>query len=76
VILFSALLGAILFLLVDIIMIQTIYSEITLFHSTSAALGIPIITYYIGVPLLSVFVFIGIYRGAANKLKQIEKRGL
>jgi TRAP-type C4-dicarboxylate transport system permease small subunit len=74
VILFGALLGAILFLLVDIIMIQTIYSEITLFHSTSAALGIPIITYYIGVPLLSVFVFIGIYRGAANKLKQIEKK--
>ena len=74
VILFSAFLSAILFLLVDIIMIQTIYAEITLFHSTSAALGIPIITYYIGVPLLSVFVFIGIYRGASRKLKQIEKK--
>ena len=76
VILFSAFLSAILFLLVDIIMIQTIYAEITLFHSTSAALGIPIITYYIGVPLLSVFVFIGIYRGAASKLKQVDNRGL
>ena len=74
VILFSAFLSALLFLLVDIIMVQTIYAEITLFHSTSAALGIPIITYYIGVPLLSVFVFIGIYRGAASKLKQIEKK--
>jgi len=75
VVIFSASLGAVLFCLVDIIMIRTIYAEITLFHSTSAALGIPIISYYIGVPLLSVFVFIGIYRGASTKLKDIEKRG-
>jgi TRAP-type C4-dicarboxylate transport system permease small subunit len=76
VILLSAFLSAVLFLLVDIIMIRTIYSEVTLFHSTSAALGIPIITYYIGVPLLSVFVFIGIYRGASRKLREIEKRSI
>jgi TRAP-type C4-dicarboxylate transport system permease small subunit len=74
VIILSALLSVMLFLFVDIIMIQTIYSEATLFHSTSAALGIPIITYYIGVPLLSVFVFIGIYRGASQQLKQVDTR--
>ena len=76
VVIFSASLGAVLFCIVDIIMIRTIYAEITLFHSTSAALGIPIITYYIGVPLLSVFVFIGIYRGASSKLKDIDKRSI
>ncbi len=76
VIILSAFLSAILFLLVDIIMIQTIYAEMTLFHSTSAALGIPIITYYIGVPILSVFVFIGIYRGASSKFKDIDTRGI
>ncbi|MCP4397313.1 MAG: hypothetical protein GY801_08455 [bacterium] len=54
-------------------MIQTIHSELTLFHSTSAALGIPIATYYIGVPLLSVFVFIGIYRGARAQLQALEE---
>jgi TRAP-type C4-dicarboxylate transport system permease small subunit len=74
IILLSAFLGAALFVIVDIIMIQTIYIEMTLFHSTSAALGIPIITYYIGVPVLSVFVFIGIYQGASKRLKQIEKQ--
>jgi len=68
----SALLGTALFILVDVIMIQTIYSEITLFQSTSPALGIPVVTYYIGVPLLSVFVFIGIYRGAVSQLNSIE----
>lgn len=75
VILFSALLSALLFALVDLIMIQTIYAELTLFHSTSAALGIPIVSYYVGVPLLSVFVFIGIYRGASRKLKDVAERG-
>ena len=75
VIILSALLSAMLFLFVDIIMIQTIYNEVTLFHSTSAALGIPIITYYIGVPLLSVFVFIGIYRGASQQMEHVDKRG-
>lgn len=74
IILLSAFLGAALFVIVDIIMIQTIYIEMTLFHSTSAALGIPIITYYIGVPVLSVFVFIGIYQDASKTLKQIEKQ--
>ena len=73
VILSSAVLGTALFVLVDIIMIQTIHSELTLFHSTSAALGIPVITYYVGVPLLSVFVFIGIYRGVRIQLKALEK---
>ncbi len=73
VIVFSAFLSAALFVLVDIIMIQTIHSELTLFHSTSAALGIPIATYYIGVPLLSIFVFIGIYRGAGAQLKALEE---
>ena len=72
----SALLGTALFVLVDFIMIQTIYSEITLFQSTSPALGIPVVTYYIGVPLLSVFVFIGIYRGAVHQLHSIEQKGI
>jgi TRAP-type C4-dicarboxylate transport system permease small subunit len=73
IVIFSAVLGAVLFVTVDVIMIQTIYQEVTLFQSTSAALGIPIITYYIGVPVLSVFVFFGIYRGASQKLKELER---
>ncbi len=73
VIIFSALLSAGLFVVVDIVMIQTIYQEATLFQSTSAALGIPIITYYIGVPVLSIFVFFGIYRGASHKLQELNR---
>lgn len=76
IILLSALLSTALFILVDIIMIQTIHSEVTLFQSTSPALGIPMITYYIGVPILSVFVFIGIYRGTTTQLKHVEKKGV
>ena len=71
----SAGLSAILFLLVDIYMIQAIYDELTLFNATSAALGIPVWIYYIGVPVFSVFVFAGIYRDAHKKLNELSAKG-
>ena len=72
VIVFSAALGAVLFLLVDIYMIQAIYEELTLFNATSAALGIPVWIYYVGVPIFSIFVFAGIYRDASVKLDGLK----
>jgi TRAP-type C4-dicarboxylate transport system permease small subunit len=69
---FSALLGAGLFILVCIYMIQAIYDELTLFHATSAALGIPVWIYYAGVPFFSVFVFRGIYRGTQTRLALLD----
>ena len=75
VILFGSVLSALLFILVDIYMIQAIYDELTLFHATSAALGIPVSIYYVGVPLFSVFVFVGIYRDASSKLEGLEREG-
>ena len=75
VILFSSGLSAILFLFVDIYMIQAIYDELTLFHATSAALDIPVWIYYIGVPIFSVFVFAGIYRDASSRLEGVRGDG-
>jgi len=75
VIVLSAALSAVLFLLVDIYMIQAIYEELTLFNATSAALGIPVWIYYIGVPIFSVFLFAGIYRDASVKLDGVEREG-
>jgi len=75
VILFGSVLSALLFILVDIYMIQAIYDELTLFHATSAALGIPVSIYYVGVPLFSVFVFAGIYRDASSKIEGLEREG-
>ena len=72
---FSALLGAGLFILVCGYMVQAIYDELTLFHATSAALGIPVWIYYAGVPLFSVFVFRGIYRGTLARLALIDGEG-
>ncbi len=72
VILFSAALSALLFVLVNLYLIRTIYDEIVLFHATSGALGIPVWIYYAGVPILSVFVFKGIYQDASAKLKEVE----
>ena len=70
---FSALLGAGLFILVCAYMIQAIYDELTLFHATSAALGIPVWIYYAGVPIFSVFVFRGIYRGSLARLAVLDR---
>jgi len=75
VIVFGSALSALLFLLVDIYMIQAIYEELTLFQATSAALGIPVWIYYIGVPIFSVFVFEGIYRDASSKLVVLKGDG-
>jgi len=70
---FSALLGAGLFILVGVYMTQAIYDELTLFHATSAALGIPVWVYYAGVPLFSIFVFRGIYRGTLTRLAGMDR---
>lgn len=75
VVFFSAGLSAFLFILVDIYMIQAIYEELTLFNATSAALGIPVWIYYVGVPIFSIFVFAGIYRDASAKLEGLQLRG-
>lgn len=75
VILFSSGLSALLFLLVDIYVIQAIYDELTLFQATSPALAIPVWNYYIGVPIFSVFVFTGIYRDASSKLDGLRSEG-
>lgn len=74
VIFFSAFLAALLFVVVDIYMIKAIYYEVTLFNATSAALGIPVWIYYIGVPILSIFVFTGIYRDMTNKLISLQEQ--
>lgn len=72
VVVFSAALNAILFILVNVYMIQAIYDEITLFKATSAALGVPVWFYYLGVPVFSVFVFRGVYKNAAARLAGLE----
>ena len=71
----SAALSAALFILVDVYMIQAIYDELTLFGATSAALVIPVWIYYVGVPVFSVFVFIGIYRDASARLRDLKSGG-
>ena len=71
--LLNSALSALLFILVDIYIIQAIYQEITLFQATSPALAVPIWIYYVGVPLFSVFVFRGVYRHSAEKVKLLRE---
>ena len=75
VVVLSAGLSAGLFLLVNIYMIQAIYDEITLFKAASAALGLPVWIYYLGVPVLSVTVFWGVYKDASHRLAALKGGG-
>lgn len=75
VILLSASLGALLFIVVDIFTIQAIRDEIVMFQAKSPALGIPVWVYYVGVPVLSIFVFRGICRNAAAQLRRERSGG-
>lgn len=68
-----SLLAAGLFLVLDYYMIQAIYDEITLFQAKSASLNIPVWIYYLGLPVLSVFIFLGIYKDAAAKLTEQQE---
>ena len=61
--------------MVDIFTISAIHDEITLFKAVSPGLGIPVWIYYVGVPVFSVFVFIGIYRDAAVRLRELKSGG-
>ncbi len=65
-------LSAFLIGVVDWFTLKTIYQELTLFHSTSPALGIQMWIYYIGIPIFSVFVFIRMWKGHVKALAKLE----
>lgn len=61
---FGALLSAALFLVIDLLVLRLMGREISLYHARSPALGLPVWIYYAGVPLGSLIVLRGIWRGA------------
>lgn len=71
-ILFSAAASASVFIIVDYFTIQAIHDEIVIFKATSPALGIPVWIYYAGVPVLSLFVFAGIYKSVRLQAARIK----
>jgi TRAP-type transport system small permease protein len=72
-VIFGALLSAGLFLLVCFYTLGAIHDEITIFHAKSPSLGLPVWVYYAGVPILSVFVFKGIFRGTMAQLSNLNQ---
>ena len=49
--------------------------DLTLFHARSPGLDLPVWLYYLGVPLFSVSVFLGVYRDAVRRLRQTGRPG-
>ncbi len=71
----GAVLAAALFATVDILLVRTIHAEVTLFEATSPSLGIPVWIYYVGAIACSPAVFIGVYRGAVQRLSNARSGG-
>ena len=67
-------LSAILMGTVDWFTLLTIYKEITMFHSSSSALGIQMWIYYLGIPVFSIFVFIRMWKGNKKALAKLEDK--
>ncbi len=69
--LLGAVSSTVLFVIVDLLLVNNIYQEITLFQATSPALGIPVWIYYAGVVIFSPSVFVGVYNGTSRQLEQL-----
>ncbi len=70
---FSKLLSIGLITTVNYYVIIELYNDITLFHNTSEALGIPVWLYTIGVPIFSIFVVFKLIQSMINENKRIVK---
>jgi len=73
VIIISSSLSALIFVIVDYFAIREIYMDLTLFHMRSEALNIPNWIYTIGIPILSIFIFLRLYQSSTEKLKGLSK---
>ncbi len=69
----NLILSAFLFGVLDWFSIRSIYFEMTMYHSTSPALGIQMWIYYIGVPIFSIFVFIRMWHGHVKSLNKLKE---
>ncbi|BAL80303.1 TRAP transporter small permease [Caldisericum exile] len=74
-IILSSLLAIWLFVMVDYYAIKDVIRDITLYHSRSEALNIPVWMYTIWTPILSVFVFKSIIVATLHNIKQIQSGG-
>jgi TRAP-type C4-dicarboxylate transport system permease small subunit len=68
----SGVIGTIIFLFVIFNSVQEIYKNITFYHATSAALGIPTWIYSMGTPLFSVFIIVEIWRSTFYRVRQVD----
>ncbi len=66
-------LGVALFMAVNGWLIRSIYLEVTVFHARAGSLPVPLWVFYAGVPVLSLFVARGIWRGAAMAWRPTER---
>lgn len=67
----SSLLAIFIFAMVDLYAVKDVIRDMTVYHSRSEALNIPVWIYTIGTPILSIFVFKSIIVSTLNSVRSI-----
>lgn len=70
--LFAAAIGIIIFVIVDYYSCREIYRDITVYHTTSEALDIPVWIYTAGIPIFSIFIFKNLIKSIISSLKPLS----
>ncbi|MBP8612891.1 MAG: TRAP transporter small permease [Candidatus Atribacteria bacterium] len=65
----SAVIGVILFVIIDYYSCREIYRDLTIYHTRSEALDIPVWIYTAGIPVFSIFIFKNLIKNVLNSLK-------
>lgn len=65
----AAVIGIILFVIIDYYSFREIYRNLTIYHTRSEALDIPVWIYTAGIPVFSIFIFKNLIKSILNSLK-------
>lgn len=65
----SAVIGVILFVIIDYYSCREIYRDLTIYHTRSEALDIPVWIYTAGIPVFSIFIFKNLIKNIIDSLK-------
>jgi len=74
-IIISGILAIFIFAMVDFYAIKDVIRDMTLYHSRSEALNIPVWIYTIGTPILSIFVFKSVILSTIKNVKSLFEGG-
>ena len=70
----TGIIGTAIFFFVIFNSVQEIYKNMTFYHATSTALGIPTWIYSMGTPVFSLFILVELWRATFSKYRRVDEK--